>query len=80
MKTVITTDEYTVYLKRNNRHAVRSSDRSWINGDEKTAILLKHELIKAPPQKAPEPEPEAAEETADEAAADGAAEEGASEA
>lgn len=75
MKTVISTDEYTVYLKRNNRHAVRAADRSWINGDEKTAILQKHELIKAPPQKAPEPE------AAEEAGADDAgAEEGASEA
>ena len=59
MKQVAKTDEYTVYLKRNNRHAVRGADRAWINGDEKTAILLKHELIKAPPPKAPEPEPEA---------------------
>ena len=59
MKTVVKTDEYTVYLKRNNRHAVRGADRAWINGDEKAAILQKHDLIKAPPQKAPEPEPEA---------------------
>ncbi|MEM6708887.1 MAG: hypothetical protein AAF648_08895 [Pseudomonadota bacterium] len=58
MKTVVTTDEYTIYLKRNDRHAVRGADRAWINGDDKAAILLKHDLIKAPPQKAPEPEPE----------------------
>ena len=82
MKTVISTDEYTVYLKRNNRHAVRAADRSWINGDDKTAILLKHELINAPMQKVPELEPEPAAEAAGEEAAaeDGAIEGGASEA
>lgn len=67
MKVVATTDEYTIYQKRNERYAVRKSDRAWINGDEKTAILLEHKLIKAAPVKAPEPEPEAEAEASEEA-------------
>lgn len=74
MKTIASTDEYTIYLKRNNRHAVRSADRSWVNGDDKTAILLKHELIKAPMQKAPEPAPEAEPEAPAADAAEGGSE------
>ncbi len=78
MKVIATTDEYTIYQKRNERYAVRKSDRSWVNGEDKVAILLEHSLIKAPPVKAPEPEPEA-EATEDDAAtaeADGDAAEG----
>lgn len=72
MKVIARTDEYTVYQKRSERYAVRKADRKWVNGDEKVAILLQHDLIKAPLTKAPEPEPEA--EPAAEAAADDAAE------
>ncbi|MGI9323616.1 MAG: hypothetical protein ACR2PZ_00240 [Pseudomonadales bacterium] len=68
MKVVARTDEYTVYQKRNKRYGVRGADRQWLNGDEKVAVLLKHELIKAPPPKAPEPEP--AEEAIEEPAAE----------
>ncbi|MFK7916012.1 MAG: hypothetical protein AB8B93_19015 [Pseudomonadales bacterium] len=78
MKVIAKTDEYTVYQKRNERYAVRNSDRKWVNGEDKVAILLEHKLIKAAPQKAPEPEPaeepaaqaEAAAEGGDEAAAE----------
>jgi hypothetical protein len=70
-KVVASTDEYTVYLRRDTRHAVEGADGRAINGDEKVAILLKHDLVKAPAPKAPAPEPEAAEEPAE---ADAAAE------
>lgn len=63
-KVVASTDEYTVYLRRDTRHAVEDADGKAINGDEKIAILLKHDLVKAPAPKAPEPEPEATEEPA----------------
>lgn len=78
MKVVATTDEYTIYQKRNERYAIRKGDRAWVNGDEKVAILLEHQLIKAAPVKAPEPEPEAAagEEAAAEEGAEASAEEG----
>ena len=79
MKVVASTDEYTIYQRRDERYAVRDADRRPINGAEKVAILLKHELIVAPAPKAPEPqEPEAAEEAAaeDETAAEGGEEEG----
>ena len=66
MKVVARTDEYTIYQKRSERYAVKSSgkssgkdsDKGWVNGDAKVAILLQHKLIEAPTPKAPEPEPE----------------------
>ena len=73
MKVIASTDEYTIYQRRDNRYAVKDANRQPVNGDAKVAILLKHELIVAPEPKAPEPEPEeaAAEEApAEEAAAD----------
>ena len=63
MKKVASTDEYTVYQRRDGRYAVKGADKKPINGDAKVAILLQHELITAPAPKAPEPEAEAAEET-----------------
>ncbi len=56
VKVIAKTDEYTIYQKRNERYAVKDADRAWINGDQKTAILLEHKLIDAPQPKAPEPE------------------------
>ena len=72
MQVVLRTDEYTIYKKRNQRHAVRNKNRQWVRGDDKVAILLAHNLIEAPAPKAPEQpeEPEAAE------AAEASAEEG----
>ena len=66
MKVVTSTDEYTIYQRRDGRHAVVGADKKAINGDAKVAILLQHDLIKAAPPKAPEPE---VEDTAEEAAA-----------
>jgi hypothetical protein len=68
MKKVASTDAYTIYQRRDGRYAVTGADKAAINGADKVAILLQHELIKAPPPKAPEPE--AAAETADEASAE----------
>ena len=59
MKRVTRTDDYTIYQRRDSRYAVQGANKTPINGDEKVAILLKHELVKAPEVKQPEPEPEA---------------------
>lgn len=58
MKVVLKTDEYTIFQRRDERHAIKDADKSWINGDAKIAILLEHKLISAAAPKAPEPEPE----------------------
>ena len=58
MKLVTRTDDYTIYQRRDSRYAVQGANKAPINGDEKVAILLKHELVKAPEVKQPEPEPE----------------------
>ena len=92
MKLVTRTDDYTIYQRRDSRYAVQGANKAPINGDEKVAILLKHELVKAPEVKQPEPEPEEAQEaeaaeeateaeaSAEEAAEEAAAEEAAEEA
>ncbi len=49
MKLVSKTAEYKVYQKRSTRYAVRSADDSYVNGDEKTRILLDLGLISAAP-------------------------------
>ena len=56
MKTVKKTAEYTIFLRNDKRHAVRSTGRSWINGDDKVAILQKEGLVKKPEPKPAEPE------------------------
>lgn len=67
MKVIKNTAEYTVFQRRDGRHAVRA-DGKWVNGDDKVEILYKEELLKKPEPKA---EPE---EPAEEAAAEGEAE------
>lgn len=52
MKTVKKTAEYTVFLRNDKRHAVRSSAKKWINGEEKVKILEKEGLLKRPEPKA----------------------------
>ena len=69
MKTVTSTDEYTIYQRRDGRYAVKAADKSAINGDEKVKILVEHELIAAALPAEPEPEPEPVEESADAEAA-----------
>ena len=73
MKVVFRNDEYTIYQRRDGRYAVEGADKKAINGDEKVAILVANDLIKAALPAAPEPEP--AEEVAEEAAAEAPAEE-----
>ena len=46
MKAVVKTDEYTIYQRRDERYAVEDANKKSVNGDEKAAILVKHELIK----------------------------------
>lgn len=70
MKVVASTDEYTIYLRRDGRHAVKTSTKDAVNGDEKVRILLEHGLIAAPAPKAPEPEPEQAADDESDAGAD----------
>ena len=90
MKVVVKNDEYTIYQRRDGRYAVEGTDKKAINGDDKVAILVANELIKAVVPAAPEEVPEevpgeevaaeAAEETAEEPATeDPAAEEAAAE-
>ena len=73
MKVVLRNDEYTIYQRRDGRYAVEGADKKAINGDEKVAILIANDLIKAALPAAPEPEP--VEEVAEEAAAEAPAEE-----
>ena len=65
MKVVKKTDEHTIFQKRNGRYGVRDAEREWINGDDKTRILLDAGLIET---KLPQPsaEPEAADTGAEE--------------
>lgn len=66
MKVVQKTDEYVIFEKRNKRHAVKSlSTKNFINGDEKTKVLLDAGLIKLT-----EPRPAAAEQAPAEEAAE----------
>ena len=74
MKLVTRTDDYTIYQRRDSRYAVLGANKTAINGDEKVAILLKHELVKAPEVKQPEPEPEAEAEAEQEVEAEAAEE------
>ena len=52
---------YTIEKKRSGRYAVIARNGKYINGDEKTEILLKEGLIKKPVKKAPAQEAETAE-------------------
>jgi len=56
MKVIASTDEYTIYQRRDGRYAVKAAGNKAVNGDDKVAILRQHELIAAPAPKAPEPE------------------------
>lgn len=74
MKVVLKNDEYTIYQRRDGRYAVEGAGKKSINGDDKVAILVANDLIKAALPAAPEPEP--VEETAEEEAAEEETEEG----
>ncbi len=72
METVKRTDEYKIYQKRSGRYAVKDADGKWLNGPEKTKILVEEKLVKAA---IPKPKEESAEEEAPEKEAESAAEE-----
>lgn len=67
MKLVKKTDEYSIYLRGDERYAVKDANKRPINGDEKARILVAEELIKVTLPAAPAPEEEAPEEEAGEA-------------
>ena len=83
MKLVKKTDEYSIYLRSDERYAVKDAHKNPVNGDDKVRILVEEGLIKAalPAEPTEEPaEEEAAEEVvAEEAAAEEAPEEEAAE-
>ena len=81
MKVVKKTDEYTILLRRDNRHAVIDANKKAINGEAKAKILSAAGLIKipepkaepveeAPAEEAPAKETAEAEAPAEEAAAE----------
>lgn len=66
-----TTGEYTIFKKRNARFAIKDKDNKYVNGEEKTRILLAEGLIKvseANPNAAKEADAAAAEDSAEDAA------------
>jgi hypothetical protein len=78
VKLVKKSDEYTIYLRRDGRHAVTGADKAPINGEEKVRILVDEGLIKAamPAEPAPAEDEPAALEAEDGAAEDGAEQSG----
>ena len=69
MKLVKKTDEYSIYVRRDGRHAVKDAAGNAVNGDDKARILAAEDLIKvtlpAPVEEAPAEEEAAAEEAAE---------------
>ncbi len=68
MKLVKKTDEYSIYLRSDNRYAVRDANKNPVNGDDKVRILVAEDLIKA--AMPAEPQPEAEESGAEDAPAE----------
>lgn len=60
MESIKKTDSYTIYKKRSGRYGVMGANQKWINGADKTKILLEAKLIKAAPKKKEAPKAEAA--------------------
>ncbi len=74
MKVVKQTAEYTIYQKRNERYAVKGSNKKFVNGEDKVKILLSEELIKLS-EPAEQPAEEPAEEETSESSEEEASEE-----
>lgn len=70
MKTVKKTAEYTIFQRNDERYAIKRANRTWINGDDKVAILLAENLMKKPEPKPAEPEAPAEEAAEGEPAAE----------
>ena len=77
MKVVKKTDEYTIYLRGDERYAVKNAARKPVNGDDKVRILVQEGLLSVAAPAAPvAEEPEVVEEAAaEEAPVEAAAEE-----
>ncbi len=45
MEIIKQTKAYTIYKKRNGRHAVQGPKKAWIRGEDKVKILLDEGLI-----------------------------------
>lgn len=73
MKVEKQTSEYTIFKRNDGRYAVKGKDKQYINGDDKTKILLGEGLIK---MAQPNPNKAAAEAApaVEDAAAEGGAE------
>ena len=74
MKLVKKTAQYTIYQRGDERYAVVDANKKAVNCDEKVAILLAEELVKAPAAAKPVAEEAPAEEPVAEAEADAPAE------
>lgn len=61
MEIVKETKEFTIIKKRSGRYGVQTPNKKWINGDDKTKILVDAGLIEVK-VKQPEPEETPAEE------------------
>ena len=75
MQLVKKTAEYSIFKRKDGRYAVKDSNKTAVNGDEKARILLAEELITAtlaapPAEEAPAEEAPAEEAPAEEAPAD----------
>ena len=57
MKKAQQAGDYSIYQKRSGRYAVQDKAKKWVNGEEKTKILLEAGLIRVS-----EPRPAAADE------------------
>ena len=64
MKKILATDEYTIYQRRDSRHAIVGADKKYVNGADKIAILIEHKIPPFDELKIPAPIA-AAEETDD---------------
>ncbi len=74
MKLVKKTDAYSIYLRSDDRYAVKDASKNPINGDDKVRILVEEGLIKAALPAEPVEESAEEEAPAEEAAADEGAE------
>ena len=57
MKKILATDEYTIYQRRDSRHAIVGVDKKYINGADKIAILTEHKIPPFDEIKIPVPAP-----------------------
>lgn len=57
MKKILATDEYTIYQRRDSRHAIVGADKKYINGADKIAILIEHKIPPFDELKMPVPAP-----------------------